>query len=309
MFRLTIFLANALSKSAVLAPFVKGNALKVIAGINQFDATIVKNVVAAACQSGATLVDIACDASLVRMAKTVSGEMPICVSSIKPLDFVAAVEAGASMVEIGNFDGFYEQGMKFTAEDVVAMTIETRRLLPNIPLSVTVPHTLPLNEQVELAVRLQQCGADIIQTEGKMSVNPASMGVQELIEKAAPTIARYPSNNPTYHITLQPYNPPYQVILLAAPFNPPPYQYPTPTHTSAYALSRAVTIPVMCASGLTDVTAPLALAAGARGVGIGSMVNKLPNRQQMLLAVQAVATAMGRESSPQQQVTTLIKTP
>ena len=58
----------------------------------------------------------------------------------------------------------------------------------------------------------------------------------------------------------------------------------------------------MCASGLTDVTAPLALAAGARGVGIGSMVNKLPNRQQMLLAVQAVANAMGRDSTPQQQV-------
>ena len=206
MFRLTILLvvlvaiANALSKSAVLAPFVHGNALKVIAGINQFDATVVKNVVAAACQSGATLVDIACDASLVRMAKTVSGEMPICVSSIKPLDFVACVEAGASMVEIGNFDGFYEQGMQFTAEDVVAMTIETRRLLPNIPLSVTVPHTLPLNEQVALAVRLQQCGADIIQTEGKMSVNPASMGVQELIEKAAPTIARYVVPSPQQRI-------------------------------------------------------------------------------------------------------------
>ena len=37
----------------------------------------------------------------------------------------------------------------------------------------------------------------------------------------------------------------------------------------------------MCASGLNDVTAPLALAAGARGVGIGSMINKLPNSQQV----------------------------
>ena len=37
----------------------------------------------------------------------------------------------------------------------------------------------------------------------------------------------------------------------------------------------------MCASGLNDVTAPLAIAAGARGVGIGSMVNKLPNSQQV----------------------------
>lgn len=49
----------------------------------------------------------------------------------------------------------------------------------------------------------------------------------------------------------------------------------------AFAISRAVKIPVMCASGLNDVTAPLALAAGARGVGIGSMVNKLPSSQQV----------------------------
>ena len=47
----------------------------------------------------------------------------------------------------------------------------------------------------------------------------------------------------------------------------------TPTIASSYALSRAVTIPIICSSGLTDVTAPLALAAGAKGVGIGSMVS------------------------------------
>lgn len=51
----------------------------------------------------------------------------VCVSSIVPADFVAAVAAGADMIEIGNFDGFYEQGLKFTAEDVIKMTIDTRR--------------------------------------------------------------------------------------------------------------------------------------------------------------------------------------
>ena len=252
-----VAISNAMrvSRQATLAAFVGGKALKVISGINNFDAAVVKNVVTAAVNGGASHVDIACDASLVRLAKSVSGAMPVCVSSIAPADLVVAVEAGADMVEIGNFDGFYEQGMTFTAEDVVAMTVETRRLLPDVPLSVTVPHTLPLHEQVALAIKLQACGADILQTEGKMSVNPASMGVQELIEKAAPTLA------------------------------------------SAFALSRAVTIPVMCASGLTDVTAPLALAAGARGVGIGSMVNKLPKQQQMLLAVSAVAAAIGRDAA------------
>ena len=51
-------------------------------------------------------------------------------------------------VAAGRFDGFYEQGLKFTAEDVINMTIETRKLLPLTPLSVTIPHTLALHEQV-----------------------------------------------------------------------------------------------------------------------------------------------------------------
>ena len=256
VFYLALTAVNCLSRTAVLKPFTQGNAFKVIAGINNFDAAIVKNVVTAACYGGASHVDLACDPSLVRLAKSIVGDsISICVSSIRPTDFVDAVEAGADMIEIGHFDGFYEKGMKFTAEDVVAMTIETRRLLPTIPLSVTVPHTLSLSEQVILAKQLEECGADIIQTEGKMGIYPTSMGVQEMIEKAAPTLA------------------------------------------SAFALSKAVKIPVMCASGLTDITAPLALAAGARGVGIGSMVNKLPGQQQMLLAVSAIAIAMGREAT------------
>lgn len=43
-----------------------------------------------------------------------------------------------------------------------------------------------------------------------------------------------------------------------------------PTLAAAHAISRAVDIPVMAASGLSDITAPMALAAGARGVGVGS---------------------------------------
>ena len=245
-------IALQMPRAQVLAPFQAGNALKIISGLNNFDVSNVKNVVWAASQGGASHVDIACDAKLVREARAVCN-LPICVSSVKPADFVAAVEAGADMVEIGNYDSFYDQGRTFTAADVVAMTIETRKVLgATIPLSVTIPHTPPLSEQVALAMRLEEVGADIIQTEGKMGVSPASMGVQEMIEKAAPTLA------------------------------------------SAFALSRAVKIPVMCASGLTDVTCPLALAAGARGVGVGSMVSKLSQPQPMLLAVLAIAESIGR---------------
>ena len=45
--------------------------------------------------------------------------------------------------------------------------------------------------QIALAQRLEECGVDIIQTEGKMSAIPniKNMGIQELIEIAAPTLA------------------------------------------------------------------------------------------------------------------------
>nr|CAD1842820.1 unnamed protein product [Ananas comosus var. bracteatus] len=42
----------------------------------------------------------------------------------------------------------------------------------------------------------------------------------------------------------------------------------TPTLAAAYSISRAVTVPVMCSSGLSAVTAPMALTAGAAGVGL-----------------------------------------
>ena len=49
------------------------------------------------------------------------------------------VEAGADLIEIGNFDSFYAQGIRFEADEVLALTQATRTLLPEITLSVTVP--------------------------------------------------------------------------------------------------------------------------------------------------------------------------
>lgn len=47
----------------------------------------------------------------------------------------------------------------------------------------------------------------------------------------------------------------------------------------------------------------LLLKTGARGVGIGSMVNKLTVQSQMVLAVAAVANALGRVAcAPEGQV-------
>jgi hypothetical protein len=142
-------------------------------------------------------------------------------------------------------------GRVFDAPEVLALTRRTRELLPEVVLSVTVPHVLPLDQQEQLAVELQLAGADIIQTEGGTSARPVSAGSLGLIEKAAPTLA------------------------------------------AAHAISRAVQIPVLCASGLSAVTLPMAIAAGAAGVGVGSAVNRLNDELAMLAVVRSLRESLG----------------
>jgi Protein of unknown function (DUF561) len=225
-------------------------ALKVIAGLTNFDAASVERISRAAGLGGADLIDVACDPALVRLAAEVSG-LPICVSAVDPELFPAAVAAGAAMVEIGNYDAFYPLGRLFDAAEVLAITRRTRELLPAVVLSVTVPHVLPLDQQEQLAADLVAAGADLIQTEGGTSARPFSAGSLGLIEKAAPTLA------------------------------------------AAHAISRAVSAPVLCASGLSAVTVPMAIAAGAAGVGVGSAINKLGDELAMVAVVRGLREALG----------------
>ncbi|MCU0523626.1 MAG: DUF561 domain-containing protein [Elainella sp. Prado103] len=233
--------------------FAQKRALKVISGLMNFDADRVAAVVRAAERGGATFVDIAADPNLVRLSKQLTN-LPICVSAVDPNQLAAAVVAGADLVEIGNFDAFYAQGRRFEAAEVLELTGQTRALLPETTLSVTVPHILELDQQVQLAEELVQAGANLIQTEGGTSSQPNHAGTLGLIEKAAPTLA------------------------------------------AAHAISRAVTVPVLCASGLSDVTAPMAIAAGAAGIGVGSAINRLNNEVAMIAVVRSLVEALERQS-------------
>lgn len=92
------------------------------------------------------------------------------VSAIDPEAFGPCVAAGADMLELGNFDAFYEAGLRLTSLDILDMTTRTKQLHPGLPLSVTVPHWLKMEEQAQLADSLQALGVDVIQTEGSPSV-------------------------------------------------------------------------------------------------------------------------------------------
>lgn len=235
--------------STLQQAFNCGRGLKVISGLMNFDRENVAMVVRAATRGGATFVDIAADPELVRSVRGLT-HLPICVSAVEPEKFAPCVEAGADLIEIGNFDAFYAQGRRFEGPEVLQLTGQTRSLLPEITLSVTVPHILELDQQVQLAMDLVAAGADIIQTEGGTSAAPAHPGTLGLIEKAAPTLA------------------------------------------AAREISRAVSVPVLCASGISSVTAPLAIAAGAAGVGVGSAINRLDNEVAMVAAVRSLMEAL-----------------
>ncbi len=234
---------------ALQQTFAQRSALKIISGLNNFDQDRVAAVVSAADKGGATFVDIAADAELIQLVRQQTN-LPICVSAVETDLLVMAVNAGADLIEIGNFDSFYAQGRQFSAAEVLELTRETRSHLPHIALSVTVPHILELDQQVQLAIDLVEAGADIIQTEGGTSSQPAHAGTLGLIEKAAPTLA------------------------------------------AASEISRAVSVPVMCASGLSNVTAPLAIAAGAQGIGVGSAVNQLNSELAMIAVVRSLVEAL-----------------
>ena len=234
--------------------------LKVIAGLMNFDAASVARVSRAAGLGGADLIDVACAPDLVALALEVSGGVPVCVSSVEPEQFPAAVAAGAAMVEIGNYDAFYPQGRIFGAKEVLELTRRTRALLPEAVMSVTVPHILPMDQQEQLAVDLVAAGADLIQTEGGTSAKPFSAGSLGLIEKAAPTLAA--------------------------------------AHSISAALQQAGhSVPVLCASGLSAVTLPMAIAAGASGVGVGSAVNRLSDELAMVAVVRSLREALSASTA------------
>lgn len=229
--------------------FAQRNALKVISGLTNFEKRNVTAIVKAAQAGGATFVDIAADADLISHVRQLI-DLPICVSAVEPELLVMAAESGADLLEIGNFDAFYAQGRRFDAPEVLDLTRKTRALLPNMTLSVTVPHILPLDEQVQLAEALVAIGADIIQTEGGTSSQPTHPGTLGLIEKAAPTLA------------------------------------------AAHSIAQAVAVPVLCASGLSNVTVPMAIAAGAAGVGVGSAINQLNDEVAMVAVVRSLVDAL-----------------
>ena len=226
-------------------------AVKIIAGIDNFDIDRVRNVVIAADKAGASAVDVAAKEEIIKMAKETTS-LPIFVSSIVPQDLAMAVKAGADAIEVGNFDALYKKGMRMSAEEILDIVKETLALIgnSNVFVCVTVPGHIDISSQIALAKELEALNIDLIQTEGAATVHTTAEGARALLETAQVSIAN----------TIE--------------------------------LVRNVDIPVMTASGLTTTTVPMAIAAGASAVGVGSCVNKLNSEIEMIAAATAIVEAV-----------------
>ncbi len=228
-------------------------AVKIIAGIDNFDMDRVKSVVIAADRAGASAVDVCANEEIIKMAKETTS-LPVFVSSIVPEDLAMAVKAGADAIEIGNFDALYKKGMRMSAMEILDIVKETLSLIQksNVFVCVTIPGHIDVASQIALAKELETMNVDLIQTEGAATVEAQSQGARGLLETAQVSIAN----------TIE--------------------------------LARNVEIPVMTASGLTSTTVPMAFAAGASAVGVGSCVNKLNSEIEMIAAATAIVETVSR---------------
>ena len=164
-------------------------AVKIIAGIDNFDAEKVKKVALAASNSGASAVDICADPDIIAMVRDIT-DVALFVSSVNPQELAHAVALGADAVELGNFDALYKKGQTFTASQVLRLARETRELVgDDVFFCVTIPGELEVGEQIELARDLESLGVDLIQTEGHFTNEAPSNGVRGLIERAELTIS------------------------------------------------------------------------------------------------------------------------
>ena len=165
-------------------------AVKIIAGIDNFDADRVRNVVLAADQAGASAVDICADREIISMVRELTN-MPIFVSSIKPQDLAMSIAMGADAIELGNFDALYKNGISMTGSQVMDLVRETLSMInkEEVFFSVTIPGNIEISEKISMARELESMGIDLIQTEGHYVSDSNLSGARALMDRAELTIS------------------------------------------------------------------------------------------------------------------------
>nr|YP_010619815.1 hypothetical protein PNW48_pgp143 [Symphyocladia marchantioides]WAX03828.1 hypothetical protein [Symphyocladia marchantioides] len=231
--------------------FRSKNVIKVITGIHNTNIYQIAQIAKAADLARASYLDVSANTEIVKFLKSFSS-LPLCISSIDPIDIYNCISAGADLVEIGNYDVFYNQGMYITSFQLVELVKEVKYLVGDIDLCVTIPYYLDLNEQIHLAQFLESLGVNVLQTEGLLT-----HGVHHLSSQLSALTDSLSSS------------------LLSTHF-----------------ISQSVSIPVITSSGMSSTFASTAIYCGASGIGIGSALRVKHNITSMARYINEIKNCM-----------------
>nr|YP_009396150.1 hypothetical protein [Melanothamnus harveyi]ARW65341.1 hypothetical protein [Melanothamnus harveyi] len=220
------------------------SAVKIISGINNTNISDVTKIVKAANLSKATYIDIAANPRLVYHTKSLSS-LPVCISSINALDIYNCLIAGADIIEIGNYDFFYKNGIYLTLDQILSLVLEVKKFATNIDICVTIPYHISLCDQIHLAKQLEIIGVNLIQTEGIANLSKS----------------KYINSN-------------FDISNLNNTF--------LPSLLSTYIISKSIKLPIITASGCKNLTSSVASIYGASGIGIGSSLTKFKSTIDMV---------------------------
>lgn len=233
-----------LSNPNLYNAFKSKQVIKVITGMDNVNISQIVTMVKAAELSGATYLDVAANPKIVKLLKSVSS-LPVCVSSISPIDLYNCVVAGADLVEIGNFDSCYSRGIYITCNQILHLVKEVKLLLGNIDLCVTIPYHLSIKNQIQLAQTLEFLGVNIIQTESTFIKNRIYiLDIQD--------------NN-----IINSFVSSYSSLL------------------STYFISTNVQIPIITSSSINTFSSSISLLFGASGIGVGSIIKNQSDLYEM----------------------------
>jgi hypothetical protein len=244
--------------------FQNKQVVKIISGIDNLNINNILQYIQVCELNKATYIDIIANPKIVRFIKKISN-LPVCVSSIDLQSLYDSVLAGADIIEIGNFDIFYKQGINLSSKQILSIAQQARNLLPYTDICVTIPHIFTINQQIELALKLENLGINILQTEGSIS-----------------EVTYLDLSNKKYILQDSLFN-----ALVKA----------SPTLSSVYILSNEVNIPVIASSNISVLTSNIAFSYGASGIGLKSEISKFPDVNQMSLRINEIMSSLDINNS------------
>ena len=236
-------MSNEARKEKIKEALKNKNLVKVISGIQNYDKQKVLSVALAAEFGRAGAIDICDDPNIIKTVRA-TVQLPIFVSSVDPLKLIASVSYGADVLELGNYESFYKEGKMFTPSEILDTFQFVKKSIPqDILTCVTVPSTLEIENQVNLAEELVKLGADMIQTEGFAQDVPESDRTDKTFTELL------------------------QVMSTLA--------------NTIEIKKHLKDVDVITASGITPTAVPIVLASGASGIGVGTYINSLFTQSEM----------------------------